>query len=299
LIEEDLVQRSDSEVDVSVVVPCRNAARHLSQQLQALERQEYDKPWEVVVADNGSTDSSRRICEAFSRRLTLRIVDVPSPIGASSARNAGARAARGKKLLFVDGDDEVTPGYVAAMAEALDSAAFVTSRVDTAALNPVWNRSAHGPWQEKGLLYLASDFLPAAGPNIGISKSIFDSVGGYPEDIDFSAAEDLAFAWRVQLSGTRLQFVPGALYRYRHRDSPWGLYRQSLRWGTFLPLLYREFRSAGMSRRPLRAVLQGWAELSRQLLRARNKRDVAKLMVDVGYSLGRLRGSLRYRVLFL
>ena len=286
-------------MDVSVVVPCRNAARHLSRQLQALERQEYDKPWEIVVADNGSTDDSRRICETYLERLTLRIVDVPRPIGASHARNAGARSARGRKLLFVDGDDEVAPGYLATMAEALDSASFVTSRVDTATLNPVWNQSAHGPWQEEGLLYLASDFLPAAGPNIGIWKSVFDAVGGYPEDINFSAAEDLAFAWRVQLLGIRLQFVPEAVYRYRHRDSPWGLYRQSFRWGTFLPLLYREFRPAGMRRRPRREVLQGWAGLGRQLLRARSKGDVAKLLVDAGYSLGRLRGSFRYGVLFL
>jgi glycosyltransferase involved in cell wall biosynthesis len=299
LIEEDLVHRSDPEVDVSVVVPCRDAARHLSRQLQALERQEYDKPWEVVVADNGSTDDSGRICEAFSRRLNLRIVVVPRPIGASYARNAGARAARGRKLLFVDADDEVAPGYLSAMGEALDSASFVTSRVDTATLNPLWNRWAHGPWQEEGLLYLAPDFLPAAGPNIGISRAVFDAVGGYPEDIDFSAAEDLAFAWRVQLSGTRLQFVSDAVYRYRHRDTLWGLYRQALQWGTFLPFLYREFRTAGMPGRPLRGVLQGWMGLGRQLLRARSKRDVAKLVVDAGYSLGRLRGSLRYRVLFL
>jgi glycosyltransferase involved in cell wall biosynthesis len=299
LIEEDLVARSSSEVDVSVIVPCRNAARQLSQQLRALERQEYDKPWEVIVADNGSTDDSRRICEAFSGRLALRIIDVPGPIGASHARNAGARAAKGKKLLFVDGDDEVAPGYVATMAEALDSAAFVTSRVDTAALNPPWNRSAHGPWQEEGLLYLASNFLPAAGPNVGISKAVFDSVGGYPEDINFTTVEDLAFAWRVQLSGIRLQFVPDALYHYRHRGSLWGLYRQSLQWGTFLPFLYREFRPAGMPGRPLRGVLEGWTGLVRQLLSARNKGDLAKLVVDAGYSLGRLRGSLRYRVLYL
>jgi glycosyltransferase involved in cell wall biosynthesis len=298
-LEEYVEEQSDSPLDVSVVIPCRDGGRYLAQQLEALERQQFAGSWEVILVDNGSTDNSREIAEAFIGPLNLRIVEAPAPVGASYARNAGARVARGRKLLFVDADDEIAPGYLAAMAKALDSADFVTSRVDAVTLNQPWNRSAHGPWLEEGLLYVGPDFLPAGGTNIGISRSVFESIGGYPEDITFSAAEDMALSWKAQLSGTRLQFVPDALYRYRHRDTLWSLYRQALVWGTFLPLLHREFRSAGMPGRPPKVVFETWARVGRLLVTARTKADVAKLVVGLGYSLGRLRGSLRYRVLYL
>jgi glycosyltransferase involved in cell wall biosynthesis len=295
------VARSTSiiySMEVSVIIPCRNCARHLGQQLEALAGQDYEGTWEVIVVDNASTDDSRQIAEHYSDRLNLRIVDARGSTGASFARNVGAAAAAGRKLLFVDADDEVAPGYLSAMAAALDSSDFVTARVDTAALNPEWSRFAHGPWQQHGLLYLSEDFLPAAGPNVGVSRRVFDSVGGFPREFS-AASEDIAFAWRVQLAGIPLSFVPDAVYRYRHRDSLWGLFSQTQWWGTHLAALYREFRIAGMPRRSLRDATRAWIESWGRLFRGRTKADIARAMVELGYCVGRLRGSVRYRVRYL
>jgi glycosyltransferase involved in cell wall biosynthesis len=176
-------ERHPDEIDVSVVIPFRDAAVHFGQQLEALSRQTYERTWEVVLVDNDSSDGSREVAERFRNRLNLRIVDAHGKASPAYASNVGARAARGRKLLFVDADDEVAPGYVTAMATALERHEFVTSRLDHETLNPPWMRAAHGEfWQVEGL-DVFFDLLPfASGCALGVSRQVFQSVGGFPEE---------------------------------------------------------------------------------------------------------------------
>jgi glycosyltransferase involved in cell wall biosynthesis len=282
---------------VSVIIPCRNAARHLGAMLESLAGQELAAAWEVVVVDNGSTDGSRRIAEGFGNRLNLRIVDATERRNASYARNLGVQAASGDRLLFLDADDEIAPGYLQAMNAALESHEYVASRVDSSTLNPEWVRAAHGePWQVDGVAVFFG-FMPATGINVGLRRSIFQRAGGFPEQ--YPGSQDIAFSWKVQLGGTSIAFVPEAVYRYRHRDTLRGLYRQCVVWGSSNVLLYREFRSSGMPRRSLPASLAEWRAVLGGLLRARGKAEQAPLIVRLGYCVGRLRGSLRYGVRYL
>jgi glycosyltransferase involved in cell wall biosynthesis len=284
-----------SPIEVSVVIPCRDCARYLARQLDALAQQDYEGSWEVIVVDNGSTDGSRVVAESFRGPLNLRVVNAPDRTGAAYARNVGARASSGGKLLFVDADDEVAPGYLTALSDALDTSDFVASRVDSQSLNPDWIRAAHAPWQDVGIADWFG-FLPCTSVNIGVSRSMFEAVGGWPEE--YPASEDIAFAWRLQLGGASLHFVPEAIYRCRYRDSLAGLYRQTRRWGVSSSLLYREFKAAGMRRRPLAAAVREWLEILAALPKARSKAELAPLVVRLGDCLGRLKGGVRYRVLF-
>jgi glycosyltransferase involved in cell wall biosynthesis len=105
---------------LSVVIPCFNAASTLGTQLEALARQRYNQDWEVIIADNGSTDGSLAVAESYKSRLPgLRVVDSSDRRGAAHARNIGALNSTGDHLLYCDADDEVAPGWMAAMAEAL------------------------------------------------------------------------------------------------------------------------------------------------------------------------------------
>jgi glycosyltransferase involved in cell wall biosynthesis len=283
---------------VSVVVPFHNAERHFTTLLESLAGQRVSVPWEVILVDNRSTDGSRRIAEAFVTRLPARVVDATAMANAAYARNAGVRESSGGKLLFVDADDEVEEGYVAALATALDEHPLVTSRVDSAALNPQWVRDAHGPpWQAEriGAFY---DFLPAAGINIGIRRELYERLGGIPEE--FAASEDIAFSWNAWIAEqVPVHFVHEAVYRYRYRDSLRGLFAQSVSWGSASALLYRRFRGAGMPGRPLAAAAREWAAVLAGLSRASARETRAQLMVRLGYCVGRVGGSVRHRVTFL
>ncbi len=102
-------------MSLSIVVPCRNGARFLGQTLRAALNQTRP-PDEIIVVDDGSTDDSRAIAEAFGP--PVRVLSGPAQ-GAAAARNTGAAATSGERLMFLDADDLLTPPTLAALAAAL------------------------------------------------------------------------------------------------------------------------------------------------------------------------------------
>ena len=105
---------------ISVIVPVYNVAPYLLQCLQSLAVQEYAQ-MEFILVDDGSTDESGAICDAFSLQdARFRVIHKQNG-GVSSARNCGLEAARGNWIGFVDGDDWLDPHMYQTLARALDS----------------------------------------------------------------------------------------------------------------------------------------------------------------------------------
>jgi glycosyltransferase involved in cell wall biosynthesis len=94
---------------VSVVIPCWNQARFLGDALESIRSQSHT-PLEIVVVDDGSTDDPGAV---VSRYPGVRLFRQPNR-GRCAARNAGAARARGQFLVFVDADDRLLPGAIAA-----------------------------------------------------------------------------------------------------------------------------------------------------------------------------------------
>jgi glycosyltransferase involved in cell wall biosynthesis len=89
---------------VSVVVPVYNAEEFLGDALDSVFAQDYE-PVEVVVVDDGSTDASGAIAEAYPGVRYIRQENQ----GPAAARNVGIAVARGEFVSFVDADDVVLP----------------------------------------------------------------------------------------------------------------------------------------------------------------------------------------------
>jgi len=282
-----------ADVRVSVIVPFHNSARHFAELLQSIACQELSEPFEVVAVDNHSRDQSRAIVQRFATSMSIRLVDAPRIANGSYARNVGARHAVGTALVFADSDDALAPGYLQAMVDALTSSGFATSRVECRSLNPGWVRRAHSCWHEQGL-EVVYGFLPSTGGNVAVRRDVFESVGGYPEDFD--ACQDTVFAWRVQLAGTPLTFAGDALYRYRYRDSLRALFSQCRNWGRADAQLFSTFRGYGMPARSLSQSARDWRAVVSAFFLARSRGDLAGLMTRLGYCVGRLTGSIRFRV---
>ncbi len=93
-----------TEPVVTVVVPCYNAEAFLTETLESVCAQTYER-LQILVVDDGSTDQTAAIAEAFAvRDERITILSKPNG-GLSSARNFGIDHARGKYVSFVDGDD--------------------------------------------------------------------------------------------------------------------------------------------------------------------------------------------------
>jgi glycosyltransferase involved in cell wall biosynthesis len=97
---------------VSVVIPCYNHARFLSEAIESVLRQEY-RPLEIVVIDDGSTDHTAQVA---ARYPSVRYRYQPNA-GLAAARNTGISESRGSYVLFLDADDLLCAG---ALGSAVD-----------------------------------------------------------------------------------------------------------------------------------------------------------------------------------
>lgn len=95
---------------VSIIVPVYNAAPWLAATLESALSQSH-RPTEIIVVDDGSTDSSLALASTFESR-GVRVATQPNR-GAAAARNHGLRLARGEFLQFLDADDLLAPDKIA------------------------------------------------------------------------------------------------------------------------------------------------------------------------------------------
>lgn len=288
----------DRPLKLSVVIPCLNAEATLGAQLEALSRQSWPGEWEVLVADNGSTDRSREIVESYRGRIPgLRLIDASDRRGQAHARNLGAAAAMGDALLFCDADDEVGSGWLAAMGRALAVHDFVACRYDQEKLNPVEVRRTHLNPQNDGLTrYDYPDFLPhAGGGGLGVRRRVHEAVGGFDETLP--ALEDTDYCWRIQLAGFSFHFVPEAVVHIRHRHDLGSIYRQGASYGKHNVLIYARYRSKGMPRLGWIPGLLRWGKLIvKTPLMVLTREGRARWLWQLGWRVGRIRGCFAYRV---
>ena len=96
---------------VSIIVPVYNVEKYLQACLESLACQTYPE-LEIILIDDGSTDSSGKMCDEFAQKDPRFKVVHQANGGLSNARNHGIQLAQGDYLTFVDSDDTVTNDYV-------------------------------------------------------------------------------------------------------------------------------------------------------------------------------------------
>lgn len=301
------VETSGAAPAVSVVIACLNGAETLGETLDSLAAQEFDRPWEIVYADNGSTDGSQAIFAAFAARrpeIATQALDVSGRKGKPHALNAAVRAARGAGILFCDADDTLAPGYLTAMAAALERHPFVAARLDPYVLNEDFIREARPHPQETRLSLLphAPHCNTAGGATLGFRREVFDVVGDF--DPAYVYVEDTEYCVRAFLRGYELQLVPDAVYNYRYRENLDKIYRQNYNYQFYRALLRRQYVTDEPFLIPGRWLVlfrmlarQGLSYgVNRLLGRRQTPVDRARFSRTWGRLVGDLMGSLTYRV---
>jgi len=205
---------------VSVVVPVYDVEEFLPACLDSLLAQSW-RDLEIVVIDDGSTDSSGAIADEYvGRDARLRVVHTENR-GLGAARNQGVRQASGAYLVFLDSDDLLPPGAYAAMVAKLESSGsdFVSAsfvRLEDGVLTePPWMRRLHSP-ARVGIR--ADDHPEILGDVLAWDKmfrrSFWDVSGlSWPEGIRY---EDQPATTKAYLRGT-FDVVPDIVYHWRIR----------------------------------------------------------------------------------
>ena len=165
---------------VSVIIPTKNSERTIKTCLQSIESQSYPKI-EIIIVDQESEDNTLEICKQFK----VKIINVPASevyTPPTKSRNRGAQESKGKYLVHVDSDMELTTTVIKEAVELCENnnyGAIVIHDVDI--VNGFWGKCK--ALERK--CYVGDKEIEGAR---FVKKQIFDQIGGYDENIN--AGED-------------------------------------------------------------------------------------------------------------
>lgn len=209
---------------VSVVVATYGRGQRLGRLVAALEAQDLDEPFEVVVVDDGSRDGTWDVLADLADRstLALRPLRHARNAGAAAARNTGWRAAAGELVVFTDDDCAPLPGWLRAMVAALQEAEVAQG----CTIPDPAQAHLDGPFS-RTLRETSEGLYPTA--NVGYKRAALEQVGGFDEG--YTACEDTDLALRVLDAGGCSAWVPEALVHHDVHASDLAAYlREKQRW---------------------------------------------------------------------
>ncbi len=280
----------DAAVRASVVVCTRDHGAILGETLRAVARQSAAFAWELVVVDNGSRDGSLELARELTRELGPRARVVEERVaGLSVARNAGVRAATGERILFLDDDAQPYPGWLEALARALDepgvSAAGGPIEPVFVGPRPTWLEDRYLPylsaWDRGAEAHdLHYNELPR-GTNMAFRREAFARCGEFSRHLgrrgrSLRSCEETEFGLRLERAGARVRYVPAAGVWHRVETS-----RLTEAW------LVARFAAQGESEAIVDWMHWGWAGLRQGLAAARQRALAATAESGGGADLGR------------
>jgi N-acetylglucosaminyl-diphospho-decaprenol L-rhamnosyltransferase len=210
---------------VSVIVLNRDGRAWLPSCVDALAAQAGAPPFEVIVADNASTDGSIDVLARTHPQV--RIVRNGANLGFAGGNNAAARAARGELFVFLNNDTVTEPDWLARLHGAFvahPEFALVTSRivfladpsvVDSAGdgyllAGGAFKRGHQGP---TSAVMESEEVFGACGAAFLIRRDVFETLGGFDESF-FLVYEDVDLSYRARLLGYRCWYAADAVVRH-------------------------------------------------------------------------------------
>lgn len=214
-------------VKVSAIIPVFNGSATLRQAIDSVLHQR-GVDFELIVVDDGSTDSTPVIIESYGGSIQ-RIRQ--SNKGPAAARNAGVRSARGEYLAFLDADDRWLAGMLGRTAAVLDSdpdyvlaygnLLLVDSDGRSLAAQLIGEEYAHAPSMDE-ILARMWPIMPSAAL---IRRAAFDACGGFVEEFRGAGFED-AYLWLRLRERGHFNYIPESLAVWRFSWFPQALKAQ-------------------------------------------------------------------------
>jgi hypothetical protein len=247
------------QITVSVIIPAYNAAATIERALDSVRAQS-GVGVEVIVIDDCSADDTIDVVKnAIRPDENIRLLRMPGNGGASAARNAGIREARGRYLAFLDADDVWLPGKLMKQVAAIEADPEVTvvtcnSQMTSVSGVPLKEGHVNRPpasGAEAWKTLLVYNFLPT--PTILTRTALVRELGGFDEAL--AVGEDLDLWIKLAVRG-KVAVLPEILIKYYDMNNSLMKRHGSQAGEIVVPMLERHIREQGakLSRREVRTM---------------------------------------------
>lgn len=202
-------------MEISVIIPVYNKSAYISECLDSLLQQDFDD-FEIITVDDGSTDDSGTCCDLKAADDSrIRVVHTPNG-GVTAARRRGVEEADGKYIVFVDADDQLLPGALTTLHQAI-----VKHEADEVIATFCTQDGVRSPVVYEGLVEDVTPLIQAVitGRNrfpilwaVIFRKELIS--GCLDTTREIIEGEDLLMQLKVLMKNPRVWFISDCVYRY-------------------------------------------------------------------------------------
>ncbi len=232
----------------SFIIPVYNRPQEVKELLESFVNLDFKDDYEIVLVEDGSTETSESIVNDFSEKLSISYYFKPNS-GPGNSRNFGMKKANGDYFIILDSDCLLPPHYLNTVDAFLNNAFYHCFGGADAA------HESFSPLQ-KAINYSMTSFLTTGGIrgnkksvnrfeprsfNMGISKEAFEKTGGYSK---IHPGEDPDLSQRILNAGYSTTFLPNAYVYHKRRISWKKFYTQVKKFGLVRPILNQWHPSA-------------------------------------------------------
>ncbi|MCW5519640.1 glycosyltransferase [Aureitalea sp. L0-47] len=225
----------------SFIIPVYNRPQEVRELLESFSVLEYAEPYEIVIVEDGSTETAAEVIEEFRSVLDISYYYKENS-GPGDSRNYGMSKARGNYFIILDSDVILPPHYLETVSTFLENQYFEcyggadAAHKSFSAIQKAINHSMTSFLSTGGIRGKRNQigkFEPRSF-NMGISKEVFEKTAGFGK---IHPGEDPDLSLRIRKAGYKTTFIPNAFVFHKRRISWSKFYKQVRKFGLVRPIL--------------------------------------------------------------
>ena len=233
------------ELQFSIIIPVYNRPIEIDELLHSFILQSFQKKFEIVIVEDGSTQKSDTIVEKYQDTLSIKYFFKENS-GAGASRNFGMLNATGNYFIILDSDVLVPTQYLEELEKAL-------TKNFTDAYGGADAAHASFTAMQKAINYSMTSVLTTGGIrgkkqsigkfqprsfNMGLSKTAFEKTKGFS---DMQYGEDIDLTFRLWKNDYKTQFIEQAFVYHKRRSTIAQFFKQTFNFGTARPILNKKY----------------------------------------------------------